>query len=96
MAKLLDNMEELELRKLEQAFCGPISVRSFDDLKTLDVKKCGGLKILFLLSIAGGLPQLEEMTIRYCQAMQQILAYDQLGESEIKEDDQSVIRYVQA
>ena len=69
--KLLRTTEDLLLWGLE--VCGrPIPVRSFDNLKTLVVRECHGLKIL-LLSMGRDLPQLEEMTIEDCNEMQQIM-----------------------
>ena len=76
--KLLRTTEELQLWGLE--VCGgPIPVRSFDNLKTLVVKECHGLKILFLLSMGRDLPQLEEMTIKDCNEMQQIMEDGHVG-----------------
>ena len=70
--KLLRTTEDLLLWGLE--VCGrPIPVRSFDSLKTLIVRECHGLKILFLLSMGRDLPQLEEMKIKHCNEMQQII-----------------------
>ncbi|KAJ9682531.1 hypothetical protein PVL29_018450 [Vitis rotundifolia] len=85
IGKLLKKTEELKLSELEEVFCGPIPPRPLDDLKTLDVEKCHGLKFLLLLCTARGLSQLEEMKIEDCKAMQQIIIYER--ESEIKEDD---------
>ena len=76
--KLLRTTEELQLWGLE--VCGgPILVRSFDNLKTLVVRECHGLKILFLLSMGRDLPQLEEMTIEDCDEMQQIMEDGNVG-----------------
>ena len=76
--KLLRTTEELQLWGFE--VCGgPIPVRSFDNLKTLVVKECHGLKILFLLSMGRDLPQLEEMTIKNCNEMQQIMEDGHVG-----------------
>ena len=76
--KLLRTTEKLKLWGLE--VCGgPIPVRSFDNLKTLVVRKCHGLKILFLLSMGRDLPQLEEMTIKDCNEMQQIMEDGHVG-----------------
>ena len=76
--KLLRTTEELKLWGLE--VCGgPIPVRSFDNLKTLVVRECHGLKILFLLSMGRDLPQLEEMTIKNCNEMQQIMEDGHVG-----------------
>ena len=76
--KLLRTTEELQLWGLE--VCGgPIPVRSFDNLKTLVVGECHGLKILFLLSMGRDLPQLEEMTIKNCNEMQQIMEDGHVG-----------------
>ncbi|RVW53311.1 Disease resistance protein [Vitis vinifera] len=74
-----------ELINLEEVCCGPIPVKFFDNLKTLDVEKCHGLKFLFLLSMARGLQQLEEIEIKSCNVIQQIVVCER--ESEIKEDD---------
>ena len=84
IGKLLKKTEELQLRKLEVCH-GPI-LRSLDSLKILKVRECHKLKILFLVSMARGLPQLEEMIIESCYDMQQIMAYDS-REIEIMEDD---------
>ncbi|KAL6325829.1 hypothetical protein AAG906_026658 [Vitis piasezkii] len=73
------------LINLEEVCCGPIPVKFFDNLKTLDVKKCHRLKFLFLLSMARGLLQLEEIEIKSCNVIQHIVVYER--ESEIKEDD---------
>ncbi|KAJ9682535.1 hypothetical protein PVL29_018453 [Vitis rotundifolia] len=86
IGKLLKKTEELKLSELEEVCCGPIPLRSLDNLKTLDVERCHGLKFLFLLSTTRGLFQLEEMTIEDCNAMQQIIACEG-GEFEIKEVD---------
>ena len=76
--KLLRTTEDLLLRGLE--VCGgPIPIRSFDNLKTLVVRECHGLKILFLLSMGRDLPQLEEMTIEDCDEMQQIMEDGHVG-----------------
>ena len=76
--KLLRTTEDLLLWGLE--VCGrPIPVRSFDNLKTLVVRECHGLKILFLLSMGRDLPQLEEMTIEDCDEMQQIMEDGHVG-----------------
>ena len=78
ICKLLRTTEDLLLWGLE--VCGrPIPVRSFDNLKTLVVRECHGLKILFLLSMGRGLPQLEEMTIKDCNEMQQIMEDGHVG-----------------
>ena len=82
---MLKKTEELKLSELEEVCRGPIPIRSLDNLKTLDVEECHGLKFLFLLSTTRGLSQLEEMTIKDCNAMQQIIACE--GEFEIKEVD---------
>ncbi|KAL6324451.1 hypothetical protein AAG906_013055 [Vitis piasezkii] len=74
-----------ELINLEEVCCGPIPVKFFDNLKTLDVEKCHGLKFLFSLSMARGLLQLEKIEIKSCNVIQQIVVYER--ESEIKEDD---------
>ena len=76
--KLLRTTEELLLWRLKVCD-GPIPVRSFDNLKTLVVRKCHGLKILFLLSMGRDLPQLEEMKIQHCSEMQQIIEDDHVG-----------------
>eukprot|EP00261_Vitis_vinifera_P039184 XP_019080427.1 PREDICTED: uncharacterized protein LOC104881432 [Vitis vinifera] len=83
IGKLLKKTEDLELSNLEEVCRGPIPPRSLDNLKTLHVEECHGLKFLFLLS--RGLSQLEEMTIKHCNAMQQIITWE--GEFEIKEVD---------
>ena len=76
--KLLRTTEDLLLWGLE--VCGgPIPMRAFDNLKTLVVKECHGLKILFLLSMGRDLPQLEEMTIKDCNEMQQIMEDGHVG-----------------
>ena len=76
--QLLRTTEDLLLWGLE--VCGrPIPVRSFDNLKTLVVWECHGLKILFLLSMGRDLPQLEEMTIEVCDEMQQIMEDGHVG-----------------
>ena len=82
---LLESLILDGLINLEEVCRGPISLRSLDNLKTLDVEKCHGLKFLFLLSTARGTSQLEKMTIYDCNVMQQIIACE--GELEIKEDD---------
>ena len=70
--KLLRTTEDLLLTRLE--VCGgPIPIKSFDNLKTLVVEECHGLKFLFLLSMARDLSRLEEITIEYCIEMQQIM-----------------------
>ena len=75
---MLRTVEELQLRGLE--VCGgPILVSSFDNLKTLVVRECHRLKILFLLSMGRDLPQLEEMTIKDCIEMQQIMEDGDVG-----------------
>ncbi|KAL6348525.1 hypothetical protein AAG906_013145 [Vitis piasezkii] len=74
IGELLKKTEELKLSKLEEVCCGPIPLTSLDNLKTLNVERCHGLKFLFLLSTARGPSQLEEMRIKNCNAMQQIIA----------------------
>ena len=75
---MLRTTEELKLLGLEVCD-GPIPVRSFDNLKTLVVRECHRLKILFLLSMGRDLPQLEEMTIEDCDEMQQIMEEGHVG-----------------
>ena len=76
--KLLRTTEELLLWGLK--VCGgPIPIRSFDNLKILVVGECHGLKFLFLLSMARDLSQLEEITIKYCDGMQQITEDGHVG-----------------
>ena len=76
--QLLRTTEDLLLWGLK--VCGdPIPVSSFDNLKTLVVMECHGLKILFLLSMGRDLPQLEEMTIKHCYEMQQIMEKGHVG-----------------
>eukprot|EP00261_Vitis_vinifera_P039423 XP_019080666.1 PREDICTED: uncharacterized protein LOC100248775 isoform X2 [Vitis vinifera] len=82
---LLESLILDELINLEEVCCGPIPVKFFDNLKTLDVEKCHGLKFLFLLSMARGLLQLEKIEIKSCNVIQQIVVCE--SESEIKEDD---------
>ncbi|KAJ9682219.1 hypothetical protein PVL29_018209 [Vitis rotundifolia] len=81
---LLESLILGTLENLEEVWHGPIPMESFGNLKTLNVYSCPKLKFLLLFSTARGLSQLEEMTIEYCDAMQQIIAYEK--ESEIKED----------
>ncbi|KAJ9682092.1 hypothetical protein PVL29_018129 [Vitis rotundifolia] len=85
IGRLLKKTEELKLWELEEVYCSPIPLWSFDNLKTLDVRSCHGLKFLFLLSKAGNLFQFEKMKIEHCTALQQIIAYER--KPEIKEDD---------
>ena len=76
--QLLRTTEDLLLWGLE--VCGrPIPVKSFDNLKSLVVRECHGLKILFLLSMGRDLPQLEEMTIEDCDEIQQIMKDGHVG-----------------
>ena len=63
-------------QKLEEVCRGPIRIRFFDNLKTLNVEECDGLKFIFLLSTARGLSQLEYMRIKNCKVMQQIITYE--------------------
>eukprot|EP00261_Vitis_vinifera_P039694 XP_019080937.1 PREDICTED: putative disease resistance protein At3g15700 [Vitis vinifera] len=63
-------------QKLEEVCRGPIPIRFFDNLKTLNVEECDGLKFIFLLSTARGLSQLEYMRIKNCKVMQQIITYE--------------------
>ncbi|KAJ9682200.1 hypothetical protein PVL29_018194 [Vitis rotundifolia] len=81
---LLESLILRNLTNLGEVWHGPIPMESFGNLKTLDVNSCPKLKFLLLLSTARGLPQLKEMTIRDCDAMQKIIAYER--ESQIKED----------
>ncbi|KAJ9682210.1 hypothetical protein PVL29_018203 [Vitis rotundifolia] len=82
---LLESLILDELINLEEVCCGPIPVKFFDNLKTLDVEKCHGLKFLFLLSMARRLLQLEKIKIKSCNVIQQIVVYER--ELEIKKDD---------
>eukprot|EP00261_Vitis_vinifera_P039187 XP_019080430.1 PREDICTED: uncharacterized protein LOC100251264 isoform X2 [Vitis vinifera] len=81
---LLESLILQTLKNFEEVWHGPIPIGSFGNLKTLEVNLCPKLKFLLLLSTARGLSQLEEMIISYCDAMQQIIAYER--ESKIKED----------
>ena len=49
---------------------------SFSNLKTLEVSSCDKLRYLFSLSMARGLSQLENMKIKQCNAMEQIISYE--------------------
>ena len=75
--KLLRTTEDLLLWGLK-VYDRPIPVKSFDNLKTLVVRECHGLKIL-LLSMGRYLPQLEEMKIKHCYKMQQIMEDGHVG-----------------
>ena len=78
ICKLYRTTEELLLWGLK--VCGgPILVRSFENLKTLVMRECHGLKILFLHSMARDLPQLEEMIIKDCNEMQQKMEDGHVG-----------------
>ncbi|WKA03412.1 hypothetical protein VitviT2T_021521 [Vitis vinifera] len=82
---LLESLDLERLNNLKEVWHGPIPVGSFGNLKTLIVCSCPKLKFLFLLPMARGLSQLEDMQIGSCKAMQQIIAYER--ELEIKEDE---------
>ncbi|XP_059598364.1 uncharacterized protein LOC100251264 isoform X4 [Vitis vinifera] len=81
---LLESLILQTLKNLEEVWHGPIPIGSVGNLKTLNVDSCPKLKFLLLLSTARGLSQLEEMTIKDCNAMQQIITYER--ESEITKD----------
>jgi Leucine-rich repeat (LRR) protein len=55
------------------------SLRSFGNLRIVKVEHCEKLKFVFSSSIARGLSQLEQLEIRECSIMEEILVTEELG-----------------
>ncbi|XP_062144691.1 probable disease resistance protein At4g27220 [Alnus glutinosa] len=75
---LLENMTGLE-----EICHGQLpSLRSFGNLRIAKVERCDKLKFVFSSSIARGLSQLEQLEIRECSIMEEILVTEELGAAE--------------
>jgi len=59
-----------------------LSLRSFGNLRIVKVEHCDKLKFIFSPSIARGLSQLEQLEIRECSIMEEILVTKELGAAE--------------
>ena len=87
---LLESLVLMELENLQQVWHERSIPRgSFGNLKTLEVFSCQKLRYLFSLSTARGLSQLDNMKIKYCNAMEQIISYekesgDEYGETNLE------------
>ncbi|KAJ1434234.1 P-loop containing nucleoside triphosphate hydrolase [Sesbania bispinosa] len=71
------NLETLVLQNLfnlEEICHGPIPIRSFTNLKSIEVKGCDKLKNLLWYSLVRDLPQLLEIQISDCKLMTEIIA----------------------
>ena len=74
---LLESLVLMELKNLQEVWHERSIPRgSFGNLKTLEVSSCHKLRYLFSLSTARGLSQLENMKIKRCNAMEQIISYE--------------------
>ncbi|KAI4306726.1 hypothetical protein L6164_029979 [Bauhinia variegata] len=62
-----------DLNDLIYIFKGPNNFISLENLQTLKVKRCGKLKYIFSASVIGSLPQLEEVSIKFCDELEQII-----------------------
>ncbi|KAA8529338.1 hypothetical protein F0562_033863 [Nyssa sinensis] len=74
--KICDNQSILPPE--EESFCS----NSFSKLSQLEVSNCG-LKYMFSHAIARGLSQLQELTIAYCEDMENIVEADEKVEEKI-------------
>ena len=80
---LLESLVLFGIENLQEVWHGhPIPRGSFGNLKTLNVEYCYKLRYLFSFSTARGLSQLENMTIKWCEAMEQIITYERESEDE--------------
>nr|DAD39636.1 TPA_asm: hypothetical protein HUJ06_013959 [Nelumbo nucifera] len=76
---LMDNLEELHLKKLEnfRRIChGQLPNGSFKKLRILRINKCDKLRSLLSPSLARSLSQLEEIEIKDCKVLKEIIAKD--------------------
>jgi len=65
---------------LEEISHGQLLIlRSFDNLRIVKIKHCDKLKFVFSSSIARGLSQLEQLEIRECSIMEEILVTEESG-----------------
>lgn len=67
----------LNLPVLTHLWMVPTEFECLPNLRRVEVSSCHGLESLFLLSVAGGLKKLEELDIRYCHHLEEIVALEE-------------------
>lgn len=73
---LLNTLETiilLSLENLQHISSGPLMLGSFGKLKSLHVCECSRLRNVFQLSIVKQLVHLENLTVRYCESMEEVI-----------------------
>jgi hypothetical protein len=76
----LDTILLKNMTGLEEICHGQLpNLRSFGNLRIVKVEHCEKLKFVFSTSIAKGLSQLEQLEIRECSIMEEILVTEELG-----------------
>ncbi|XP_062016421.1 uncharacterized protein LOC133732844 [Rosa rugosa] len=82
---VIPNLEFLDVWKCEKLKNLRSSAISFQNLKTLKVEKCHGLEYLTTYSIAQSLTQLEEMEVKDCEGLIEIVASNQDDDDAVNE-----------
>ncbi|KAI5315335.1 hypothetical protein L3X38_044511 [Prunus dulcis] len=67
----------LNLPVLTHLWMVPTEFECLPNPRRVEVRSCHGLESLFLLSVAGGLKKIEELDIRYCHHLEEIVALEE-------------------
>ncbi|XP_039172874.1 putative disease resistance protein RGA3 [Eucalyptus grandis] len=81
--KMLESLLLKNLMNLEKICHNHISSKSFNRLKEVRVESCDKMEVLFPLSVARGLPQLEEIEVVGCKLMRGIIEADECSKVEL-------------
>ncbi|XP_022718890.1 probable disease resistance protein At4g27220 [Durio zibethinus] len=82
---VLESLELGELTVLEKICDGQLKTESFSRLKTVVVAGCDRLKYLFSVSMANNLYQLQEIRVRECENMKEIVVEEEGREDNVVE-----------
>ncbi|XP_057990603.1 probable disease resistance protein At4g27220 [Hevea brasiliensis] len=88
---ILESLSLNKLVSLEKICYGRLTTGPFTKLRILKVGKCNRLKSLFSFSMVRNLSQLQEMTVEYCQNMEEIV----IDQSGVGEDNIEVAEFSQ-
>ncbi|XP_057990605.1 disease resistance protein At4g27190-like [Hevea brasiliensis] len=88
---ILESLSLNNLVSLEKICYGRLTTGPFTKLRILKVGRCNRLKSLFSFSMVRNLSQLQEMTVEYCQNMEEIV----IDQSGVGEDNIEVAEFSQ-
>ncbi|XP_043698658.1 disease resistance protein At4g27190-like [Telopea speciosissima] len=71
-----------DVRNLRKICHGPFQKGTLENLRFLYIERCSNLKHIFQMSMAQGLPQLEEISIGDCNDLEEIFMKNERGEDE--------------